>query len=304
MQGVRKDVVLLTWLITLMSFMITRSSTAFNVMTFCLLSLVAGIVTPLGLYETFTTTDPRYSSFRYARDGSSFAYGTPARSDLPYNRICSATLYQVPCPFTDTVVIVRQDARWLNASYPYSYDVNIPPVLQRAYSSGTNNSTTISNSFDIEWRRYQLQRHEDYNNGSIYLVGSSRLMESVVLRNSTFAVEGLLVDAFNGGVGFRNHTVPESSVHGVSWSEDHLFIEPETVCIDTNLTIDYQIVEGGKETALFANMSLTDRGGFVNLTREFMRIDVTDTQKNPKLYERAYRAACELYLIRRWQILL
>ena len=259
----------------------------------CLIYLVAGVITPLGLREEFGAAESTYVPFVYVRDKSSFAYGTPPRSELPYNRMCTNGLYDVPCPFTDTETIVRQDTRGYNVTYPYGYDIHIPPVLRKAYSSGTNNSTTVANSFDIEWRRFQTQRKEDYNNGSTYLIGSARLMESLVLRGNIQPVEGLLVDSVTGGIGFRNHTIPVGFEHGVSWSEDHLFIEPETVCVDTNLTIDYQIVEGGKFSALFANMSLTDRGGFVNLEREFTRINVSDSQKNPKLYERAYRAACE-----------
>lgn len=34
------------------------------------------------------------------------------------------------------------------------------------------------------------------------------------------AVEGLIVDAEVGRIGFRNHTVPDGFVHGSRWDED------------------------------------------------------------------------------------
>jgi hypothetical protein len=116
-------------------------------------------------------------------------------------------------------------------------------------------------------------------------------MDSLVLNNATEPVEGLIVDTKQGGIGFRNHTVPPSFQHGVTWEEDILFIEPESVCVDTNLTIDFSISITPNYTALFTNVMLTDRGGFINLNHTYPEPNLTNPQQNQDLLGRAYKAA-------------
>jgi hypothetical protein len=75
--------------------------------------------------------------------------------------------------------------------------------------------------------------------------------------------------------------------------EDILFIEPETVCVDTNLTLDFTIVPSPNATtlSLVTGVVLTDRGGFTNMNHTYPEIDLTNPQNNSDLYGRAYRAA-------------
>jgi hypothetical protein len=87
-------------------------------------------------------------------------------------------------------------------------------------------------------------------------------------------------------------TVPPGFQFGVTWEEDILFIEPETVCVDTNTTIDYKIgfaTENGSISII--DLVLTDRGGFVNLEQTFPVANMSDPQANPDLWTRAYKAA-------------
>ena len=86
-------------------------------------------------------------------------------------------------------------------------------------------------------------------------------------------------------------TVPPGFKYGASWEEDILFIEPETVCVDTNTTIDYTVASNPNSTVSVVDLVLTDRGGFVNINRSYPLIDLSDPQKNAKLYERAWKAA-------------
>lgn len=65
-------------------------------------------------------------------------------------------------------------------------------------------------------------------------------------------------------------------------------MEPETVCVSSNITIDFQIDSDGESSI---NAVLTDRGGFVNLQKNYPYIDVNDTQLNPDLYGRAHKGA-------------
>lgn len=200
-------------------------------------------------------------------------------------------LYPRPCPFSDTVEILTHDVLGhANATYPYSYDLNVPQIITDVYSSGTQDRTTVSNYFDIQWRQYMTATNTDYNNNSIYTVGVFRNMESLLLHNTYEPIEGLIIDTVKGGIGFRNHTFPFGYPNGVTWQEDLLFIEPETVCIDTNLTLDFKIHTEPSTNLFVTDLILTDRGGFTNLNHAVPSFDHSNPQKNPDLYGRAYKA--------------
>lgn len=254
---------------------------------------IAGVVTPLGLYDALLPADSIQTPFQYLKDNSPFGYGTPPRSNLSFSRICiPEEVFGVPkpCPFSDTVDIVTYYPNGtINYSYPYGIDVAIPNVILDTYSSGTDNTTTVSNFFDIQWRRYITTSSYLFNNGSSYLIGAFRNMQSLILNNATQPVEGLVVDTVSGGVGLRNHTIPPGFQYGVAWKEDLLFIEPETVCVDTNLTLDFTVVS--ENNTVISGVVLTDRGGFVNLNHTYPEPDFSNPQKNPDLFGRAYKAA-------------
>jgi hypothetical protein len=261
-----------------------------------LLISIAGVVTPLGLYQDLVQGDIVKTNFKYLVDTSSFGTATPPRSNFSHSftRSCMGMFSLAPCPFTDTVAIAVQDSRGNGTwDFPNGYDINIPKTIQSAYSSGTGNDTTISNYFDIEWRRYvtTTDPRGNYNNGSRYAVGSFRMIDSMAMREAYIPVDGLVVDMINGGIGFRNHTIPPGFNYGASWEEDLLFVEPETVCVDTNTTIDYSVAASPNSSISFTDLVLTDRGGFVNLIHTYPEANLTDTQKNPDLWTRAYKAA-------------
>jgi hypothetical protein len=118
---------------------------------------VAAVVTPLGLYQALVEADPVEPTFEYLVDSSPFGIGTPPRSNFSHSftRSCQGMFNLTPCPFTDTIAIAAMDSTgngiW---NFPNGYDINVPKIIEAAYSSGTGNDTTISNYFDIEWRRY------------------------------------------------------------------------------------------------------------------------------------------------------
>jgi hypothetical protein len=283
-HGVPKKIFFLSTLMSLMAGLIA----------------LAGVVTPLGLYETVEPSHNTQAPFIYTPDSSFFGLGTPPRSNYSFTRLCVVDIvnFPLPCPFTDTVVVITYDANGtINYNYPYDYDLNVPEKLIDTFSSGTSNNTTVSNFFDIQWRQYlttnsiNQQGNVGYNNGSTYLVGTFRNMESLILNKAYQPVEGLVVDTINGGIGFRNHTVPPGFQYGVTWDEDLLFIEPETVCVDTNLTIDFTVANSPNYSIIIDNLVLTDRGGFANLNHTFPDPNLSNPQSNPDLYGRAYKAA-------------
>lgn len=108
------------------------------------------------------------------------------------------------------------------------------------------------------------------------------------------ATTGPLLGRKQGSIGFRNHTLPAGYSKGVTWSEDLLFLEPEVECVNTNLTINFEISTSTgdiKGSAKVAHMFLTDRGGFVNLNTTCPDDPSINTTNTPDLKTRAYQAA-------------
>jgi len=210
-----------------------------------------------------------------------------------WSRVCG--FIQRPCPYSNEIQVTTtfpNGTTTFNTTTPSGADqsnITLPSILQEIFSSGTASNSTISNSFDIRWRRQKTIRLEYRNSGNPFAVAGNRNIRSLVLDNAILVVEGLVVDAVNGGVGFRNHTVPLGLKHGATWVEDLLFIEPETSCVDTNLTLDYTV----ENTDLSASgaLFLTDRGGFVNLNKTHPDVDYEDDWRTTRIYQSAYRAA-------------
>ena len=171
--------------------------------------------------------------------------------------------------------------------------MTIPQATKGLYSGGLAKfGKTVSSFFDIRSRQYTYRSEPDKNNGKPWPVDTFRMLESRVLEEKVFAVQGLVVDLIKGGVGFRNHTVPRGISQGADWTEDLLWLEPMTDCVDTNLTLEYTLPDGNFFNKFnLENVSIIDNGGFTNLIQEYPRVSMDDNQSNPKLRERAYKAA-------------
>src|SRR5437764_13557078 len=65
---------------------------------------IAGVVTPLGLYDALGPANSVAAPFSYAKDASPFGTATPLRSNLSFSRKCSSGhgLLQGPahCPYS------------------------------------------------------------------------------------------------------------------------------------------------------------------------------------------------------------
>ncbi|KAF4867628.1 hypothetical protein CGCSCA1_v013212 [Colletotrichum siamense] len=256
---------------------------------------IAGVVTPLGLYEEIDTLGSRLGSFSYVKDSGSFGAATSQRGLHNFSRTCSwghSLLDQgpAPCPYSESSVIVSGSNRTLNFTMPFGIDSQINPTAKEIFSSGTKGRTTISNFFDIEWRQLTARRRAFVDNGTEVAVGAYRQLESHIMDPSIKVVEGLIVDAANGGIGFRNHTIPTNIDRGASWSEDLLFVEPITSCVGLNLTLDFEVNYTVPSPSI-DNLRLTDRGGFVNINRTYPFYNSENTQANPDLDGRAYKGA-------------
>lgn len=120
-HGVRKDVLILSRLASSMAILIA----------------IAGVVTPLGLYEALQPAVAIQTRFEYLQDTSPFGFGTPSRSNFSLNRICGGGDPEyMPCPFTDSVVteiIAPNGNQYYDA--PYGVDISIPKTILDSRSS-------------------------------------------------------------------------------------------------------------------------------------------------------------------------
>ncbi len=269
---------------------------------------VASIVTPLGLYDALELSDATFPEFEYAADTSAFGPATPPRSDLSFNRYClsdgggSVILERpIPCPGSEFEAVVKRNGSSVSYDYPSGYNNTVPAVLHDIYASGTRQAgTTVSNFFDVQWRQYG-RAVNDFSvklaNGTEYLIGKYNSIVSMFWDDGVHLVEGLVVDMRTGALGFRNHTIPtgqQYAEHGAVWAEDLLFIEPETACVDTNLTFEFTMaLPRGSSSTLspYSEYSLVDRGGFASLNQTYPEYDHDNAQNHPDLQARAFKAA-------------
>jgi len=191
----------------------------------------------------------------------------------------------------------------VNSSYPQGLRANVPQAVLDAFSSGTKGvHTTVSNFFDIEWRQLTwaiFSREKPLYNETMYSSGRYQQIDSSILADTYKVVEGLVVDAKDGGLGFRNHTIPIGFPHGAQWQEDLLFMEPQTECVNMNLTLDFTVGLSFENTSAMAtgygilDFVLTDHGGFVNINRTypFNNYDRDRSQEFADLRARAYKGA-------------
>ena len=100
-----------------------------------------------------------------------------------------------------------------------------------------------------------------------------------MLHNTTEALEGVIVDTVDGGLGYGNHTMPENLPLGGLWSEEITWIEPRTECVDTNLTFEFSM---GNDKQNYSKVELVDSGGFVNSERSLPYPDQTELSQDPE----------------------
>lgn len=252
-----------------------------------ILVAVAAIVTPLGLYESIEPEDSTEDTpFRYIKDASAFGFGTPPRPQARFARSCMPDFV---CPGETMTKSCETLGPVGFENCTAERDITVPGNYISPLRDGASKfSSSVSSIFDIQWRNYidvALEGSKD-----VFLKPAFRQLDMLILDGGIRPLEGLIVDMETGGLGFRNHTIPKDHfVYGTSWTEDILFIEPETQCTDLNFTVDFRISNlGSQEFAV--NPHLTDHGGFSGL-RNYptpnMTWTFTNGQDDPDLKKRA-----------------
>ncbi|PHH92161.1 hypothetical protein CDD83_8644 [Cordyceps sp. RAO-2017] len=213
-----------------------------------------------------------------------------SRSEYSATRACggSSAAPALACPLSGSRTVLSNGVNGTQDWKPMSStNYSVPSILREIYSSGAQGEKTVSNFLDIEWRRQEGREDERENAGFRIPIGTYSSLPSMALNNALDVVEGLVVDTITGGIGFRNHTIPHGFDRRVSWQEDLLFVVPETVCVDTNLTIAMSISEGRVTRAQFTGYNETVE----SVLRQQPQTNFEDGQKDAQLPGRARAAA-------------
>jgi hypothetical protein len=280
--------------------------------TFCSTFSTAGwifigavsIVTPLELYEAISPISYRNVQFEYVPDMRPVERDTNQRTDYNASRLCGYAEW-INCSDQGHGFSFFSNASGSYRQYegddPYMSSA-ITSNITEIFSSGSQGSrSNVAGAFDIEYRSYVVERDPTRNStprpedgpspnidqGRKRTQGAFHMYESLILNDQIDLVKSLMIDTKVDGIGFRNHTVPSDPGQGSEWSEGLLWIQPDTACVSTNLSIDYTISEIPGSTETF----LTDRGDFFALTEDYPYIDLNDSQNRPELYDRAYKGA-------------
>ncbi|CRG91612.1 Unconventional myosin-VIIa [Talaromyces islandicus] len=253
---------------------------------------VAAFVTPLGLKNVVKLDKPQALGFHYVPDASPFGFGTPVRYNR-FSRLCGNLLF-MNCPGATFGGMLTFSNDTGTYNIPTTPDAIINSSISSDYlemftsaTSGTGN--TLSGLFDVQYRVWSVSADDTGNvdGGKPYSIGTYRHMDTLVVRNEVVLIEGAVADMMNGGLGYRNHTVPSDIPYGAEWTEDLTWVEPATECVDTNLTFHFYLdTENGEP----ANVTLVDNGGFANLERKYPD-GLWNDRQNPDLRARAYKAA-------------
>ena len=274
--------------------------------------VIASAMTPLGLQEVQVLAAFQDAHFSYARDIAPIGIATQSRDDYTFNRVCGLW---TSCPG-------NHDPFWAvqNGSDPYLHtgpqfhngtpegtiSTAIAPNITEVFSSGTGNfKSTVAGAFDIQYRFFANFNNDTSlvspfiawrDGGDPRTQGQFRFVKDFIAEPGVQAVEGLIVSTTDEpGIGFRNHTLPPSSEIGFKWTEDILWLAPETSCTNLNVSFDYVMPIPGFDQHIEA--WLVDRGGFESLPHVsgpswFSMHDLDpNTQDNPNLLARSRNAA-------------
>ncbi|KAF2720552.1 hypothetical protein K431DRAFT_304206 [Polychaeton citri CBS 116435] len=236
---------------------------------------IAAAVTPLGLRSRLSLEEVEETRFSYVRDTSAIGRATPLHATYKASRLCGS-FPVISCPGNDdhitTIISPTSTEQSSDAGYPDAHiTTGIADNITQAFSSATGgDDCTIAGMFDIEYRSFinynnQTRPEDDdltqwYDGGKPRTQGRFRYFQSFILEERLQPIEGLIVSTTDSpGIGFRNHTLPPSSQYGYTWTEEILWLEPET-------------------------------GGFFNLTHDYPYLDLNNTQDDPKLLAKSWKA--------------
>jgi hypothetical protein len=245
--------------------------------------------------------------FSYVHDDSDIGRATAASGLYKPSRRCGFWI-DINCPGSYGGYITFSNKTGYYADVapgfkdPY-VDTSVASNITNAFTSATSDEgNTVASIFDIHYRSYynygnktvpsEKSNQQWFDQGRPRTIGVTRFFDSMIMDNKLEAIEGLIVDTTNGGVGFRNHTLPPASPHGTTWSEDLLWLEPDVVCVNLNVSLDYTLPGPDQVEKSAINPRLTDNGGIANYKNGSAKlINFRIGQSDPQLFQRAYLGA-------------
>ena len=290
-----------------------------NIATFLL--ALAAAVTPLGLHSQIKLVDQDETPFTYVKDTSPIGRSTIARASYHINRLCGYFVFQ-DCPGSyhgynfSTYPNGTGSFDVENGSYVPYVSSKIPTNISAVFDSqlGSSGGTqTIANLFDIQYRSFvsvgnkTIPSKHDLKEAMVWVDGGHertqgrfQYYQQFISNSKVEAVEGLIVSTTETpGIGFRNHTLPPASAHGRRWSEKILWLEPETVCTDLNISLRYHFTTQISPLVGYDEAYILDRGGIannpINMTSENNTypddLALNAHQSNPRLREKSWIGA-------------
>lgn len=153
---------------------------------------------------------------------------------------------------------------------------------------------SIALAFRLSDYEYDTNNTHWFDHGEPRTQGQFKFYQDFIERPQVSAIEGLIVSTTDSpGIGLRNHTLPPASELGYAWTEQILWLEPETACTNLNITFDNKVPKSSLQSNIKG--SLVDRGGFVAADSAFRNISREhrpgNTQNDPDLLEKSRQAA-------------
>ena len=248
-----------------------------------LLITVAGIVTPIGLGESIVAGPFVTAKFSHAIDSTPFGSETTPRDLYFLSRVCGGG--RVPCPGVNPDYSAVTQGLYGESNTVFASYV-LPSITDRFTGGFGDRGDLRTTPFEIQYRQYQTYSTEEYSKSGnpakrrISTTGIFTIVETLVLLDKIVIREGVIADLVNGGIGFRNHTVPITPrmPYGAQWTEDILWLEPVTACIDTNWSIE-------------TDLRWVNRGGGIIPTQfPDRKLPRPPSQLDPQLRSRAHIA--------------
>ena len=147
---------------------------------------------------------------------------------------------------------------------------------------------TVSSLFDFDWRTCVERIHKACH-PRVLTKGQYRQISCLIPENKVILIEGLIVDMVNGGIGLRNHSAPQWQPRGSSWTEDVTFLQSESYCVDTKLTLNFSAPANEDIRYRCVRYSLVDRGGFTDIESTLWpEVHRAQAHKFPTIKQRAY----------------
>jgi hypothetical protein len=260
------------------------------------LLIFASVLAPLGLSERILPGDGQLVEFGYVKDPSPWGTVTMPRPNMKFTRICEVGL-KINCPGQYQGVYMNATGGGNFSSVETDESSTVNSTVPRNYTAMFNSATsdrgnTVSGMFDVQYRRWTMDRVEAIDKNQPYVKGDSRHIETLVQQDDIFLKEGLIVDMRDKpGVGFRNHTVPINLEFGGIWSEDITWIEPVTQCADTNLSADLRTEILGESFGANHTQYVIDRGAFLDLENSALVSRPWIDNQTLDLFAHAHKAA-------------